>query len=519
MPVDTSIYNTTPPQPINPLAVAGQVAGFQNAQNQNRLFQQEFAANKAYGDIIQQSTDPATGQTDFNRANALAAQNPATAFRAPEFAAQAIQRQQAQTALDTAKLDQATKHFGIINNMFGALAAKPNLSRADFIDAAGDLVRQGVSTPQIAVNELSQIPANATTEQLQQIAKMHQLRAMDAAAQAQAMYGTISGVGTGDATHFVRSSPFTGQVQDLGSIQNKLSPGENAARIPTFVGGQPGTAPQSSLVDPTGRALEGQPVAPGASGLGTGRYPAQPTPAPSGGSPVGGPAGFVPSGPKLGAGPAADVTAAASANQGVNLQQTADSVPQRKALLGNLESALDSFASGPGADWSKVGKAFTNRMSPFGNVFDAKSIASQEEFAKQATQLAQSQFQALGGTGTDAKLDSAMHTSPNDALTPMGNKGIINMLKGNEDAIAVKNREWQQYLQNGNSPQDYGQFSVEFNKHFDPRVFQSVYMTDKERQDLLKGIDKSELPQFQNSFNYAVSRGWIPRYWEKNGAQ
>jgi hypothetical protein len=257
--------------------------------------------------------------------------------------------------------------------------------------------------------------------------------------------------------------------------------------------------------------------------LGSGRYPAlSQGPATDAATALGSPASVsgrpgmgVPAAPPLGAEAAANVMSSAAANQGVNLQQTADQVPQRKALLGNMEAALADFDSGPGRETWKTINAGTNRM--FG--INAQSIASTEDFAKLATQLAQSQFQSLGGTGTDAKLDSAMHTSPNLALSNLGNQQIIGLLKGNEDAINVKNQEWQSYLKKGGSPQDYGAFSTQFNKQFDPRVFQSTYMDPGQRQDLLKGMTSSEKSQFQNTYNYAVQRGWIPDPRATNGGQ
>jgi hypothetical protein len=207
------------------------------------------------------------------------------------------------------------------------------------------------------------------------------------------------------------------------------------------------------------------------------------------------------------------VQAQQSAHQGAALQQAADSVPQQKAILGNLEAQLRNFTSGPNAQWARVAQAFVNTpLQAMGFAgFNPKAIASQEEFNKQAANLAQAQFQALGGTGTDAKLDSAMHTSPSEALSKQGNQNIINLLKGNADAIAVKNREWQAYLGDGHTPADYGKFSTEFNRQYDPRVFQAQYMSRQQRNELLNGMSKTEQAQFKRSYQSAVEKGWISR--------
>jgi hypothetical protein len=217
-------------------------------------------------------------------------------------------------------------------------------------------------------------------------------------------------------------------------------------------------------------------------------------------------------GPPMGREASANVAAAENTKQAIGLQSAASNVPAQKGLLGNLDAELDKITTGPGADWRNFAKAFVNTNSPFGNIFNPSTIASQEEFSKQAFQLAQQQFQTLGGTGTDAKLDSTMHTSPSAMLTNYGNKGIIALLKGNADAIAAMNHAWQtQWLPaHGNDTGTYGQFVTQFNQGFDPRIFQSAYMTPAQRADILKGMTDAEKTAFRMKYNSAVARGDIP---------
>lgn len=202
------------------------------------------------------------------------------------------------------------------------------------------------------------------------------------------------------------------------------------------------------------------------------------------------------------------VQAAASGNE---LTKAADGTNTRLAMLGNLEHDLGKFTAGPGADWTRVGKAWVNRNIPLppGWQFDPKSIASQEEFNKQAAMLAQAQFQAIGGTGTDSKFDSAFKTSPNETLSQLGNKGIIRLLKGNEDAIRAKNEAWLRWLEEGNPENSYQRFSYRFNQHFDPRVFQFRYLSPKERQDYVNGLDADEQGDFLRNLTYATKEGWV----------
>ena len=154
-------------------------------------------------------------------------------------------------------------------------------------------------------------------------------------------------------------------------------------------------------------------------------------------------------------------------------------------------------------------------------MFDPKTIASQEEFSKQAFQLAQQQFQALGGTGTDSKLDSTMHTSPSVFRSNFGNKGIIQLLKGNADATQAMNNEWQtRWLpSHGYDPSTYGQFVNQWNQVFDPRVFQSVYMDNQDRQKMLQGMTAGERDAFRLKYNAAVNAGLIPNPAAANAGQ
>lgn len=225
---------------------------------------------------------------------------------------------------------------------------------------------------------------------------------------------------------------------------------------------------------------------------------------------------FEPSGPAVGQQPGFEQATNANVAMGNELTQAANEVPMTKSILNNLEEDLKHFTSGQGADWTRIAKNFANRNLPVpdslkkeGALFDEKSLASQEGFNKLAQQLAQQQFHALGGTGTDAKLGSAMSTSPNEYLSKLGNQGIIRLLKGNQDAIVAKNKEWLNWQRAGNSPSSYNEFSAWFNDHFDPRAFQFKYVPQKDRQTYINSMSPDEQAQFLNDLTYARKKGWV----------
>jgi len=157
-----------------------------------------------------------------------------------------------------------------------------------------------------------------------------------------------------------------------------------------------------------------------------------------------------------------------------------------------------------------VAKSFVNRNVPLpqGWQFDPQSIASQQEFNKQAMQLAQQQFQAIGGTGTDSKFASAFETSPNETLSTLGNQGIIRLLKGNEDALQAKNQAWLSTT-NANPNASYRAFSQNFNNYFGPRVFQFKYLSPSDRQSYVQGMNPQEQQKFLTDMTVAQKRGWI----------
>ena len=469
--VDTSSYNQKQTSPFDTL---GKLTEIQNAANQNKLFQQQFQTNKAVSNIYKQAIAP-DGTLDQGKLRNLLATDPEASYGLPQAYQASQEAQQRNIQNNTSQLANQQKHIEMTTGYLSQLMAKPHITDGDLIGVLSDAHIKGALT----TDEMVQLYKLAPRDQ------------------------------RGDINQTAMREMLQHMNMQLMSPQERLNATQPA---PVMVNnGQkqiPMRFPQMGAPSEAGPGVQMElPV-------GTQRYnPATQQmefvgPSSGGNNPGG---GGMAAAPPLGAAEAASVDAQAGANQGVALQSRSDQVPTNKALLGNLGSALDNFTPGPGQDWKSVAAKFANANSPFGNIFDPKKIASQEEFTKQATQLAQSQFQQLGGTGANAQLESAMHTSPNTELSKMGNRGIIALLKGNEDAIAVKNQAWQDYkAQHG--PQSYGQFSTQFNKSYDPRVFQGQYLAPGERQKMIEGMNKDEKKTFVSSLRTALANGWINPY-------
>ena len=227
----------------------------------------------------------------------------------------------------------------------------------------------------------------------------------------------------------------------------------------------------------------------------------------------GGGPGAIPTGLSPGASAALGATGEASANMGVALTQVANQVPDRLAMLNNMEAEADQFTSGPVSEPVKKMTAGINEM--FGTKYNIEGVAAQERFDKLSNQIAQQQAGALGIT--DQRERTAMGANPNSSMSNLGIKGNIALLKGNENAITTKAQAWQQYLNGGGTPDHFGAWSSQFNQQYDPRIFQSVYLVPEDRKKLAASMSPNERKAFAAKYNFAIKNGWIPDPRTTNG--
>lgn len=189
------------------------------------------------------------------------------------------------------------------------------------------------------------------------------------------------------------------------------------------------------------------------------------------------------------------------------LRTTAEKVPERKALFDNMLADLKDIETGPTSYFSKNANALASRFLGTGVTMSADQIAKMESFDKLAKQIA---MQQAGAMGSDSRLSTAMGGNPNLDLSKVGNKQIIHMLKGNEDAIAAKNQAWQAFKA-ANGASSYDRFSTDFNKTFDPRVFQAMHMDPKERASMFKTLSEADKKRFVEALAEADRQGWVKR--------
>lgn len=483
--VDTSIYKLPPPQ--NPLQTLLQIGSLGSQINQNKLFQQQYESNIAIGKAIKEATDPNTGQVDTARLGSRIAADPKASWNMLPTMTQAQGLKTATTQAEASQFELASKNLGMMKQTLGALVSDPEVTPAKVIQATGKLINSGVLTPKIAAAQLAQMPTDPAA--LRNWLTGHLMTTMDAQ---QRMAQTQTGVTP-------QGVPVMGTQEQFarGAINSQPLPGQpQRAPVAPQMGQRPPVAPGVRPPMPAGvTAPVGAPA------------PAMPVPAIP--APPAQPPGIV-MGVPAGTKEAQAITGQAGAQQGIALEKAADAAPARQGMLANLEKNLGSFESGPMAERARTLKAGVNQVGSVIGVkpFDEKNLAAQESFVKEATMLAQQQFQALGGTGTDQQLGSAFKSNPNEALSKEGNKNILAMLKGNEAALVAKNDAWQKWKAK-NGPDTYAQFSSDFNRSYSPRAFQWVFLTTEDRAKMVKSMNANERKALAGALQDAESRGWI----------
>jgi|HubBroStandDraft_3_1064219.scaffolds.fasta_scaffold06212_4 hypothetical protein len=495
----------------------------------------DVMGNVAAGKAVQGAVQP-DGSIDQNALTQGLVSTPAGSMKALQTMTAFQQLRQAGHVADIAGLDNFQKRMTVVNHLFGQLAAQDNPSIQDVnsiaarvLDPALQADKFGLTFP-VVMNALKNFrgpdgrPLPAA--QIKQRALELQTMTADTSTQLEALHPGYEAVDDGTNISLVPKGnkinpmyPVVPKRIPVGTPQMDTDPSSPTYRQSVLTPPQRPVPP--SYINPRTNAIEGPSANFG--GYVTGAAQQGPTTNPQTGQPLtqgqsfddlyrsriaGAPA----AGLKPGVAEAATSTAKTSADLGNALTTAANEVPATKGILDNLDRTLANFTPGPGADYRRFGKALANTVIPDSLKdklgFDPKSISSQEEFNKLGYQLAQNQFQALGGTGTDSKLHSTMMTSPSELLSQEGNKNIISLLRGNNDALQVKAREWNKWKKT-NGEDSYAEFSDQFNQNFNPRVFQFKYVPPADRQNWYKTMSPQDRDQFKADLDYADAKKWI----------
>lgn len=480
--IDASIATKAVPPTFDGVKTVTGLQALQQGMLQNRLLGQQVQGREALGRAVTAATDATTGTTDWKRALAGLAGDPHGAFQVPELAGQVLDREQKQTTLDSSQLELSAARWKRVGDVSGTLLAEREpLTREGVIKTLSDqLVSSGMFSDEHSVGMLTNFVQNLPKDDagIRTALKNAYLTSNMTAERIATLMGTPASVDNGSEIIQQQQSPLTGETKVNAVIDKTRSPSEKAAMVQTW---DPAT--KSYVLKPSG-AIVGD-MAPGAV-PGQGAQPQSVQSAPALGEPE---------------------TASANVQQAQVLQQRAAIVPQRRAALKNMVDAVADFTPGPKADLTYAVGALAT-MAGKAAPSTVRGVAAQEEFNKLAAQVALDQWGALGGSGSNEQLATAMKANPNTALSRMGIKNVAALLQGNEDAIGAQFDAWKKYSA-VHGASSYGDFLQGWNRYYDPRVFQAQHMDPGSLKSMLAKMSPEERKTFNRDQGIAKQAGWL----------
>ena len=347
------------------------------------------------------------------------------------------------------------------------------------------------------------MPQNQRNQALLHLAQEFQPAATTEREQTPQM-GMITGSGSG--VQPIQTNPLS--TVPVGKVSGEMGQG-----IP------PGL---STFTDQAGNTWAFNPQVPGHAILvghggrtGTGgqpaRVPSDPSgQAPSATSPAGTPATQT-APPVLNLGEA-DVVKQNTQNVNNTRQTAADSQTQHD-ILNRIQSIAGTpgLYLGPGSD--KVG-ALATAISRLPGMEGAAQYANNyNELTKFMAQNAARMGSQMGLSGSDARLDLALHSQPNAQMDPRTVQHVAQYMAGLVKMSAAKADALDHWLQQpGNSLQNEQNFERVWRDNADPRLFQLNEMKDQgDAQDYARlHIRKSELQDIQKKHDALKAMGAIP---------
>jgi hypothetical protein len=199
------------------------------------------------------------------------------------------------------------------------------------------------------------------------------------------------------------------------------------------------------------------------------------------------------------------------------LQATASSSPQYHADLENLrqDSAVMGNLGGPIQDVEKKLNQLSTRIAGFGITMTPDQLRASESFDKIANSIALNQGKMMGGT--DATRTMSVGATPSSGMSRYGRDGVIDMLHGNQDAIDAARDSWLGARSNGAPASSFDLFMNRLGKSMDPRVFQFNRLSRDNQQKFLNQMPPQDVPGFEQKYQAAVQRGWVPPLKAANG--
>ena len=475
--------------------------------------QQGLQANQAASAAIQAGTDQ-QGNIDVPKILATLGQDPKAAYNLPQIANQLYQMQGSQFDQKNKKLDNLAKQNDYFGSLLGGMMEKGDKITPDDVSSGlSQAIASGMidsATAKTYLNDLPKEPA-----ELKDWVRNHFVTTRSHKDQIEMLLPKQTIQDTGSGYKILQTRPLTGDVKVVGELPKDLSPTDlttpfeyrdSAGNLRTTTKGNF----LKMLNDPKAD-VGGNPNA-SAGYSGDGRYPKQAN------AQGGNVAGIV-----TGMTPEASAARAELGSSGqklaTDLSSSASGVPLR---VSNLKLARDlvsdpKVSTGPGSDWRNTMKSFIGSLAPatatsiFGKDFNPDT-AKFEEFNKLMANYANQASSGLG-TGTNARLNTALTGNANTNIQSLANKDILTRTIAAEQMIAAKNKAWQAAGLTGDK---YPQWEANFNEKIAPEAFvfsamptadRKAYVAKLQEQDKKNGTHNYE--NFVNDLNSSIKNGYI----------
>lgn len=190
-----------------------------------------------------------------------------------------------------------------------------------------------------------------------------------------------------------------------------------------------------------------------------------------------------------------------------NYQTLLDSAADSKTRVNVLDNILGlskaGVASGPTADYTNKLKGILASIPGASDLPWAKNwqddVSHYQELTKYLNQYGIRQWQAAGGTGTDAQLTKTLESNVNNHMFPQALQMVAQWTKASELALQGKANAAQNFKDaNGGNVSNFDQFERTWRNNFDPVIFQLKAMPADQQAAYIDNLKKTNKTAYQS---------------------
>ena len=473
--VDTSMYGSllkqaTPIEQMNAFTnMTSSMTHNALMTTQNAIQQQQFRANKAMGPIMQQSVGP-DGNVDYDKAVTLMAQNPETAYLAPEYMMKAYQGKALQLANKLSALEITAKKQALYGNTAGSLLAKgDSVTRKDVADAmtslGANMIAAGAwdeADKDLMISFLAKVPESG--KDIYPMLKQVTQTAVGAADSLNKVVGSFETQDIGGQKVLGFTNPINRQFVPVGTLAMTPTPSEMNAPVQSV--GPDGTQTVTPRVDAMpmytgqGAQINGAPQAPAQPGM----APPAPGQAPMATPPAAAPKGVPPArvtklGPET-----SEWLNALGHNIGAyskQLNEDTQGVQSQLQMLQQMQDLSAQFKGGAGASVKMKLAGLAQAMGMPKDTVDQIGLgdyAAAQAFEKYTVQNTMNVLrQAIGGQGrlTNLEFEQFLHSNPNLDTDPRAVQKILSFSQKLYKLKVAEQQGMSAWVKSGHAPSDF----------------------------------------------------------------